>query len=154
MPKKQRKYNPHKLKTKTYPFSYEIRIWSGTTTEGKIKDAYGFTFPVVGTLTEADKYAFDLSVTIWGRLTLGMVPKDATESAELLEAILPAESIEIIDRIRENLQPPCYGQLVRLSNLVRNDEEIRAQFGTVNDGNWQIIETIDCAKATIQRLSA
>ena len=153
MPKKQRKYNPNKLRDRVYPFTYEIRVWSGTTDEGKLKDCYGFAFPVTDTLLKADKYAFDLAITIWARMTLGMMPESPIETSELLETILPPESIDLIDQIRSALKTPCYGQLVRLPYLAFPGEKM-AEYGTVNDGRFKEKNAIDCAKATIQRLSA
>ncbi len=153
MPKQKRKYNPRKLHDRAYNFTYEIRVWSGATDEGKLDDCYGFAFPVTNTLLKADKYAFDLAITIWARLTLGMMETEAIETSQILEEILPAESIEIIDQIRASLKPPCYGQLVRFPCLAYPGEK-RAEYGTVNDGRFKERNAVDCAMATIQRLSA
>lgn len=154
MPKQKRKYNPRKLHDRAYNFTYEIRVWSGTTDAGKLKECYGFAFSTKDTLPKANAYAFNVSTTIWARLTLGMLLNVPAESSGLLEEILPAESVEVIEAIRASLKAPCYGQLVRLSSLASPQEEIMAQYGTENDGRFEVIESTDCAKAAIERLSA
>lgn len=153
MPKK-RKYNPNKLRDRAYNFTFEIRIWSGATDEGKLEDCYGFCFPVTTTLLKADKYAFDFGITIWARLTLGLSPEfPAVETSNMLETILPMETIDLIDQIRESLQTPCYGQLVRLPSIAYPGEKM-AEYGTVNDGRFKEKNAVESATATIQRLSA
>jgi hypothetical protein len=150
---KRKTYTPNKIGNKVQEFIYELRLWDKTTKEGKLETSLSFAFPVENNLSKADRYAFDFAVVAWAYVTVDVSDFPAIDTAERIQAILDDDGIAALDEIRAQLSGPCYGQLIRHPTKISFGAK-KAEYCTVQDGRFKVVDAVTAADTTIGRLSA